>query len=87
MENSFKELLYSRNADIQVSVDIEEPNVPPTGDEEPTELFNAEVEFIPERSNIKSRDVPAVAASLIHHALSTSSKSTPFSLTMPQLPP
>ncbi|KAI0999835.1 hypothetical protein K3495_g8363 [Podosphaera aphanis] len=72
MEDSFKELLYSQNADI------EEPNVPSTKDEEPTELVNAEVEFILERSTAERRDVPIVAASLIDHALSTTKKSTVF---------
>ncbi|KAI1003224.1 hypothetical protein K3495_g4982 [Podosphaera aphanis] len=53
------------------SADFEEPNVPSTEDDEPTELVNAEVEFILERSTTESRDFPTGAASLIDHALST----------------
>ncbi|KAI0997420.1 hypothetical protein K3495_g10763 [Podosphaera aphanis] len=69
------------------SADIEEPNVPSTENEEPTELVNAEVIIILERSTTESRDIPAVAASLIDHTLSTTNKSTPFSSTMPLPPP
>ncbi|KAI1007685.1 hypothetical protein K3495_g544 [Podosphaera aphanis] len=75
-KDSFKELLYSHHADIQESTDIEEPS----------ELVNAEVEFILERSSTESRDDPTVAASLIDHALSTTNKSTPLSSTIPPPP-
>ncbi|KAI1006887.1 hypothetical protein K3495_g1332 [Podosphaera aphanis] len=67
--------------------DIEEPNLPSAEDEEPTELVNAEVEFILERFTTESRDVPTGAASLIDHALFTTKKSTPLSSTMPPPPP
>ncbi|KAI1004120.1 hypothetical protein K3495_g4092 [Podosphaera aphanis] len=77
----------SNHTDIQESADTEEPNVPSTEDEEPTELVNAEVEFILERSTTESRDVPTVAASLIDHTLSTTNKSPPLSSTMPPLSP
>ncbi|KAI1004299.1 hypothetical protein K3495_g3910 [Podosphaera aphanis] len=87
MEDTFKELLYSQHANIQESADTEEPNVPSIEGEEPTELVNAEVEFILERSTTESRDAPADAASLINRVLSTINKSTPFSSTMPPLPP
>ena len=86
-QDSFKELLYSQHADIQELADIEEPNVPSTENEDPTELVNAEVEIILERSTTESRDVPTVAASLIDHALSTTNKSTPLSSTIPPPPP
>ncbi|KAI0997405.1 hypothetical protein K3495_g10780 [Podosphaera aphanis] len=46
MEDSFKELLYSKHVDLQESADIEEPNVPSSENEEPTELVIAEVEII-----------------------------------------
>ncbi|KAI1000939.1 hypothetical protein K3495_g7258 [Podosphaera aphanis] len=76
-----------QDAEIQESADIEEPNVPSTEDVELTELVNAEVEFILERSTTESRDVPTVAASPIDHALFTTNKSTPLSSTMPPPPP
>ncbi|KAI1007239.1 hypothetical protein K3495_g983 [Podosphaera aphanis] len=87
IKDSFKELLYSQHANIRESADIEEPNVPSAEDKEPTELVNAEFEFILERSTTESRDVPTVAASLIDHELFTTKKSTLLSSTMPPPPP
>ncbi|KAI0996845.1 hypothetical protein K3495_g11338 [Podosphaera aphanis] len=83
MEDSFRELLYLQHADTRESADIEEPNGPSTEDEEPTELVNAEAEFILEQSTTESRDVPTLVPSLVDHALSTTNKSTPLFSTMP----
>ncbi|KAI0999422.1 hypothetical protein K3495_g8773 [Podosphaera aphanis] len=87
MKVSFKELLYSQFGEIQKFADIEEPNVPAPEDEEPTELINAEVEFILEQSTTETRYVPTEAASLIDHTLSSTNKSTPLSSTTPSPPP
>ncbi|KAI1006534.1 hypothetical protein K3495_g1693 [Podosphaera aphanis] len=65
----------------------QEPNVPSTEDEEPTELVKAEVEIILERSTTESRDAPTVAASPIDHALSTTNESAHLSSTMSPPPP
>ncbi|KAI0996747.1 hypothetical protein K3495_g11435 [Podosphaera aphanis] len=72
MEDSFKELLYSQHVEIRESAEIEEPNIPSTKDEEPTEQVNAEVEFILERSTTESKDFLTTAAWLIDHALFSS---------------